>query len=64
MTRVDRAKACRKTLRVLVVDSTLLTGSLIADALRRDRKSSFTNATSKSVLVEASTRDPGCAHPE
>ena len=58
MTRVDRAKACRKTLRVLVVDSTLLTGSLIADALRRDRKLSFTNATSKSALVEASTRDP------
>jgi two-component system nitrate/nitrite response regulator NarL len=58
MTRVDAVKAGRKILRVLVVDSTQLTGSLIADALRRDRKSSVANATSDSVLAEASKWDP------
>jgi two-component system nitrate/nitrite response regulator NarL len=47
-----------KTLRVLVADSTVLTGSLIADALRRDRKLAVTNATSDSVLASASALDP------
>ena len=58
MSGVDEIKAGSKTLRVLVADSTLLTGSLIADALRRDRKLSVTNAASDSVLNEASTLSP------
>jgi two-component system nitrate/nitrite response regulator NarL len=58
MTRVDAVKAGRKILRVLVADSTQLTGSLIADALSRDRKLSVANATSDSVLAEASKWDP------
>ena len=58
MTRVDAVKAGRKILRVLVADSTQLTGSLIADALRRDRKLSVANATGDSALAEASKSDP------
>ena len=58
MSGVDEVKAGSKTLRVLVADSTLLTGSLIADALKRDRKLSVTNAASSSVLDEASTLRP------
>ena len=45
-------------LRVLVADSTPLTGRLIADALRRDRKLSITNAEGESVLAVASTQEP------
>ena len=44
-----------KTLNVLVADSTLLTGNLIADALRRDRKLSVANATSDSVVAAVSS---------
>jgi DNA-binding NarL/FixJ family response regulator len=58
MSGVDEVKSDSKTLRVLVADSSLLTGSLIADALRRDRKLSVTNAASNSVLDEASTLSP------
>ena len=58
MSRIDKVKAGSKTLRVLVADSTLLTGSLIADALRRDRTLSVTIAASNSVLDEASTLSP------
>lgn len=47
-----------KTLRVLVADSTPLTGRLIADALRRDRKLSITDAKKDSVLALASALDP------
>jgi two-component system nitrate/nitrite response regulator NarL len=47
-----------KKLRVLVADSTPLTGRLIADALKRDRKLSVTNAEGKSVLAMASTLEP------
>jgi DNA-binding NarL/FixJ family response regulator len=57
MTRRAESKAAGKTLRVLVADSTLLTGGLIADALRRDRELSITNATD-SVIAAASTLDP------
>ena len=57
MTRKNGVKD-GNTLRVLVADSTLLTGSLIADALRRDRKLSVTNTTSNSVLSAASTLHP------
>lgn len=58
MSGVNEVKAGRKTLRVMVADSTPLTGGLIADALRRDRKLSVTNATEDSVLAEASTLSP------
>jgi DNA-binding NarL/FixJ family response regulator len=58
MSGVDEVKAGSKTLRVLVADSTPLTGRLIADALRRDRKLSVTNAASDSVLDKASTLNP------
>ncbi|MGC2182909.1 MAG: response regulator transcription factor [Terriglobales bacterium] len=58
MSGVDEVKAGSKTLRVLVADSTLLTGNLIADALRRDRKLSVTNAANNSILDEASTLSP------
>jgi DNA-binding NarL/FixJ family response regulator len=58
MSGVGEIKARSKTLRVLVVDSTPLTGGLIADALRRDRKLSVSNATENSVLAEASTLSP------
>lgn len=58
MSRRPEVDAGSKTLRVLVADSTLLTGSLIADALRRDRKLSVTNAISDSVRATASTLDP------
>ncbi len=47
-----------KTLRVLVADSTPLTGRLIADALRRDRRLSITDAERNSVLAIASTLQP------
>src|SRR6185295_6595230 len=58
MSGVDEVQAGSKTLRVLVADSTPLTGGLIADALRRDRKLSVTNAAGNSILAEASTLNP------
>lgn len=58
MTRKTEPEADAKALRVMVVDSTLLTGSLIADALKRDRKLAVTNATVDSVLANASTLAP------
>jgi DNA-binding NarL/FixJ family response regulator len=58
MSGVDKIKAGRKALRVLVADSTLLTGDLIADALRRDRQLSVTSATGNTVLAEVSTLSP------
>ena len=47
-----------KGLRVMVVDSTHLTGSLIAGALKRDRKLCVTNATVDSVLAKVATSPP------
>jgi two-component system nitrate/nitrite response regulator NarL len=58
MTRKARVAAGSRTLRVLVADSTLLTGRLIADALKRDRKLSIASAKSDSVLATASTLEP------
>jgi DNA-binding NarL/FixJ family response regulator len=58
MSGAGENKSASKLLQVLVADSTLLTGGLIADALRRDRKLSITNATGNSVLAEASTLIP------
>ncbi len=55
MTRKNGTKADGNTLRVLVADSTLLTGNLIADALRRDRKLSVANTISDSVVSAVST---------
>ncbi len=58
MTRSGRGESGGKTLRVLVADSTLLTGRLIGDALKRDRKLSVTIAKSTSVLASASALEP------
>jgi DNA-binding NarL/FixJ family response regulator len=58
MTRKARVEASNKILRVLVADSTLLTGRLIADALKRDRKLSITSAKNDSVLAAASALEP------
>jgi len=58
MRGVDEVKAGAKSLRVLVADSTPLTGGLIADALRRDRKLSVTKATGNSLLAQAATLNP------
>jgi len=58
MTRKARIEAGNRTLRVLVADSTLLTGHLIADALKRDRELSITSARNNSVLTTASALEP------
>ncbi len=58
MSRVEKDNAVSESVRVLVADSTLLTGGLIANALRRDRKLSVTNATCSSVLRDASNLNP------
>jgi len=47
--------------RVLVADSTPLTGQLIADALRNDRCLTVTNAEANSVIVTATTLKPDVA---
>jgi two-component system, NarL family, nitrate/nitrite response regulator NarL len=47
--------------RVLVADSTPLTGQLIADALRRDRGLTVTNAEANSVIATATTLKPDVA---
>src|SRR6266852_2355717 len=47
--------------RVLVADSTPLTGQLIADALRKDRGLTVTNAEANSVIVTAATLKPDVA---
>ena len=46
------------TARVLVADSTPLTGRLIADALRRDRRLTVTDTTTCAVLDEAAAFQP------
>ncbi len=58
MTRNKGDEAADKTLRVLVADSTLLTGRLIADALSRDRKLSITDVKRSSVVAMASSLEP------
>lgn len=58
MTRKVGVEAVGQTLNVLVADSTPLTGNLITDALRRDRKLSVVNATRDSVLATASSWAP------
>jgi two-component system, NarL family, nitrate/nitrite response regulator NarL len=58
MTRKTRVEVSNKILRVLVADSTLLTGRLMADALKRDRKLSITSAKNNSVLAAVSASQP------
>jgi two-component system, NarL family, nitrate/nitrite response regulator NarL len=58
VTGKTEVKVGSQALRVLVADSTPLTGRLIADALARDRKLSVTNAEAKSVPVIASALQP------
>src|ERR1700687_477064 len=48
-------------IRVLVADSTPLTGHLIADALRKDRGLTVTSAEANSVMVTATTLKPDVA---
>ena len=55
MTRKLEIGSGSKTLNVLVADSTPLTGSLIAEALRRDRTLSVANANRDSVLTTAAS---------
>ncbi len=52
------ARGRGKALRVLVVDNTSLTGQLIAEALRKDRKLSVTSGTGTAVLESALTVKP------
>jgi two-component system nitrate/nitrite response regulator NarL len=47
--------------RVLVADSTPLTGQLIADALRKDRSLTVTDAEANSVIATATTLKPDVA---
>ena len=58
MTRRARVETSNKILRVLVADSTLMTGRLIADTLKRDRKLSITSEKSNSVLATAAVLEP------
>ena len=58
MTRKSQVEGGNRALRVLVVDSTLLTGRLIADALRRDRRLSITSAKSNALVATASALEP------
>ncbi len=58
MTRKTLGGAGSRTIKVLVADSTPLTGNLIAEALRRDRKLSVTNANRDSVVAIASSSVP------
>jgi len=58
MTRKTFGGPDSKTINVLVADSTPLTGNLIAEALRRDRKLSVANATRDSVVATASSSAP------
>ena len=55
MIRKPGVEAASKTLNVLVADGTRLTGNLIADALRRDRRLFVVNATGNSVVAAASS---------
>jgi len=57
-THVAGVKAGSKTLRVLVADSALLIGSLIADSLRRDRKFSVTNPPATLSLLQRPISGP------
>jgi two-component system, NarL family, nitrate/nitrite response regulator NarL len=57
-TKINGAKPGGKKLRVLVADGTMLTSRLIADALRRDRKLSITDAENNPVVATASVVEP------
>src|SRR5580658_5782992 len=48
-------------IRVLVADSTPLTGRLIADVLKRDRRFAITDASGNSVLPTAAALEPDVA---
>jgi DNA-binding NarL/FixJ family response regulator len=57
MSDANEITGVSKTLRVMVADSSQLTGSLIAVALKRDRKLSVSSATGD-LLAEASASNP------
>ena len=61
MVRAISLEPSPTNIRVLVADSTPLTGHLIVDALRKDRGLTITNAEANSVIVVATTLKPDVA---
>jgi two-component system nitrate/nitrite response regulator NarL len=61
MVRAISLEPSPMSIRVLVADSTPLTGQLIADALRKDRGLTVTNAEANSVIFVATTLKPDVA---
>ena len=61
MVRAISLEPSPTSIRVLVADSTPLTGHLIADALRKDRGMTITNAEANSVIGVATTLQPDVA---
>ncbi len=57
-TRAGSAEVIDQKLRVLIADSTMLTGRLIAEALRSDRKLEIADTEGKSVVRAASSMKP------
>lgn len=58
MGQSGHSEGSKKTIAVLVADSTPLTGHLIAEALRRDRGLTANNASGNSILTEALELQP------
>jgi len=61
MVRAVSLASSPRSICVLVADSTPLTGHLIADALKKDRGLTITNAEANSVIVVATTLKPDVA---
>ena len=61
MARASSLKHEGESIRVLVADSTPLTGRLIADALKKDRALSITDEELSSVIATATTFKPDVA---
>ena len=61
MVQTESLTKGNKGVHVLVADSTPLTGGLIADALRRDRRFTITDASGSSVLPRAALLMPDVA---
>jgi len=58
MVRAISLQSGAASIKVLVADSTLLTGRLIADALRKYRGLAITNADASTVMLTAATLKP------
>jgi two-component system, NarL family, nitrate/nitrite response regulator NarL len=61
MSRVISLEPSRTSIRVLVADSTQLTGHLITQALRKDRGLTISNAEANSIVASATTLKPDVA---